>query len=142
MWRTLAVVPVGVGALAAVAAASGAFSSGQAGGAMAHEMRMANVPRTAPAKAPATVKLRVRTVSVTIRNFAFVPAHLVVSPGTKITWTNDDSDPHTVTADRRGFGAQALDTGGRYSVVLRRAGSYGYHCTIHPYMTAAVVVQG
>src|SRR5690242_15156212 len=33
---------------------------------------------------------------VRIDNFAFSPATLTISPGTAVTWTNEDDIPHTV----------------------------------------------
>jgi plastocyanin len=142
MRRVVVAVPVAVLALAGVAAASGAFSSGSGSGAAPMQAPMP-MPKGQPrVAARAVLDLHQPIVAVAIRNFAFVPAHVVVSPGTKIVWTNDDQDPHTVTTDAPGFSSQALDTGGRYAVALRRAGTYSYHCTIHPFMTASVVVQG
>jgi plastocyanin len=37
--------------------------------------------------------------------------------------------------------SQALDTGQRYSVVLRKPGTYAYFCKIHPFMHGVVVVR-
>jgi plastocyanin len=102
------------------------------------------MPATAGAAArPASVELHRRVVRVKIVNFAFVPARLVVSPGTRIVWTNDDSDPHTVTSDvtSGGLSSAALDTGGHYAVVVRHIGTDTYHCTIHPYMHGSVLVE-
>ncbi len=138
MRRVVVAVPVAALALGGVAAASGALSSGSESRAPA--MHMPKAQQGVAAKP--VLELHRGSVTVAIRNFAFVPARVVVSPGTMIVWTNDDQDPHTVTTDRPGFSSQALDTGGRYSVVLGRAGAYRYHCTIHPFMTASVVVQG
>jgi plastocyanin len=90
---------------------------------------------------PATLALHRKVVQVKISNFAFKPARLIVSPGTKVVWTNEDSDPHTVTTDKAGFSSQALDTGQQYTLVAKRAGTFAYHCTIHPFMHGALVVQ-
>ena len=38
-----------------------------------------------------------RPVFINIRGFAYVPATLEVVKGTKVTWTNEDTAPHTVT---------------------------------------------
>ena len=54
----------------------------------------------APASQKTVVALHRRVVRLTIHNFAFQPARLIVSPGTRLIWTNTDSDPHTVPADR------------------------------------------
>jgi plastocyanin len=91
---------------------------------------------------PLRVELHQRVVKVRIMNFAFMPARIEVSPGTRVVWTNEDSDPHTVTTDKAGFSSQALDTGQAYAQVLTNAGTFAYHCTIHPFMHGAVVVEG
>ena len=81
-----------------------------------------------------------KTVKITM--FKFQPRRLVVKPGTRITWVNRDGDPHTVTSTKgRALHSQALDTGKRYSIVLRKPGTYSYFCKIHPYMHGVVVVR-
>jgi plastocyanin len=87
-----------------------------------------------PASAP------VATNSVTIKNFAFAPASVTVKVGTTITWTNTDQDAHTVTAKSGPFSSAALNTGATYKYTFTKAGTYNYFCTIHPFMTAVVVV--
>src|SRR4051794_14025425 len=82
-----------------------------------------------------------RTQTVQIRNFAFAPALLTVAPGTTITWTNADEDPHTVTATGKAFHSAALDTGGHYSFTFTRAGEYAYFCSLHPHMTGKIIVK-
>jgi plastocyanin len=130
---------------AAVVAVSSALSSGASkpSHAAASATGAAGMPMTSTGSAgKATIELHRAVVAVKISNFAFAPARIVVSPGTKVVWTNEDSDPHTVTTDKPGFSSQALDTGSRYAEVVRRTGTYTYHCTIHPFMHGAVVVQG
>jgi plastocyanin len=141
MRRLLVALPVALVLAAGVAAVSGAFSSGHT---QPSTMAPMSMPTAAAKIRPATstVELHRRVVQVKISNFAFVPKRLVVSPGTKVVWTNEDSDPHTVTTDAPGFSSQALDTGSRYTRVLTRTGTTAYHCTIHPFMHGAVVVQG
>jgi plastocyanin len=79
---------------------------------------------------------------VDIKNFAFAPAMLTVKVGTKVTWTNQDSDAHTVTSKNNSapLSSPALNTGQSYSYTFTKPGSYSYLCTIHPFMTATVVV--
>jgi plastocyanin len=96
----------------------------------------------AAARAPATVELQQSVTHVTILNFAFEPKRLVVSPGTRVIWTNKDSEPHTVTSDRAVFHSEAINTGGHYALVVRRNGTFTYHCQIHPFMHGALVVKG
>jgi plastocyanin len=80
--------------------------------------------------------------SVAIKNFAFAPASLSVTVGTRVTWTNQDSDAHTVTSAGSGgpLNSTALSTGGTFSFTFTKAGTYRYLCTIHPFMTAIVTV--
>ncbi|MEU4296797.1 plastocyanin/azurin family copper-binding protein [Kitasatospora aureofaciens] len=81
--------------------------------------------------------------AVTIKNFAFAPATLTVKAGTKVTWSNTDPDAHTVTSKQGSGGplqSTALATNDAYSYTFTQPGSYAYYCTIHPFMTATVVV--
>ncbi len=80
--------------------------------------------------------------AVTIQNFAFAPAALVVKAGTTVTWTNRDTDAHTVTSQNNSgpLASAALATGQSYSYTFTKPGRYDYLCTIHPFMTATVTV--
>lgn len=79
---------------------------------------------------------------VTISNFAFSPAALKVKAGTRVTWTNQDTDAHTVTSSGSGgpLHSAALTTHASYSYTFTKPGTYAYLCTIHPFMTATVEV--
>lgn len=80
---------------------------------------------------------------ITIRNFAFGPATLTVTPGEVVTVVNQDSTTHTVTAT----GTKAFDTGDIApgdTVAFKApttAGSYPYSCTIHPFMHGTLTVS-
>jgi len=78
--------------------------------------------------------------SVSIMNFSFNPNGLTVKVGTKVTWTNHDSVTHTVTANQGAFNSPVLP-GSSFSFTFTKAGTYAYHCMIHPYMMATIVVQ-
>src|SRR5215210_1610797 len=43
------------------------------------------------------------TMTVSIKNFAFNPPNTTVSPGTTVTWVNNDQVPHTATANDGAF---------------------------------------
>ncbi|HEX4721302.1 MAG TPA: cupredoxin family copper-binding protein [Pseudonocardiaceae bacterium] len=106
---------------------------------MAPSMSMPDTS-SAPAPAPAPAAAPVASSSVSIKGFAFSPAAITVKVGTTVTWTNLDQDAHTVTAKDSSFGSQALDTGASYKFTFTKPGTYDYLCTIHPFMTATVVV--
>jgi plastocyanin len=92
-------------------------------------------PATQPA-APAPA-----TAQVAIDNFTFTPATITVSPGTKVTWTNHDDIPHTVTSTSGAFDSKAIDTDASFSFVFTTPGTYPYFCEIHPHMTGQVIVK-
>ena len=78
--------------------------------------------------------------AVTIVNFAFQPATLEVPVGTTVTWTNQGSAPHTVTADDGSFDSGTLQPGGTFSMTFDTPGTFIYHCEIHPNMMGTIVV--
>jgi plastocyanin len=79
---------------------------------------------------------------VSIANFKFVPASLTVKLGTKVTVTNNDSTAHTFTADNGdSFDTGHIDPTASMTVVLSEAGTFKYHCSIHPFMHGTLVVK-
>jgi plastocyanin len=79
--------------------------------------------------------------SVSIKGFAFVPQIIKVAPGTTITWTNADEDPHTVVANDKSFHSAAMDTDDKFTFTFTKPGTYAYFCSLHPHMTGKVVVE-
>jgi plastocyanin len=82
-----------------------------------------------------------KTQTVSIKMFAFTPQVLTVTPGTTVTWTNSDEDPHTVTANDKSFHSAALDTDDKFSFTFTKPGDYAYFCSLHPHMTGKIVVK-
>jgi plastocyanin len=79
--------------------------------------------------------------AVTIKDFAFAPATLEVAAGTTVTWTNQDSTSHTVVADDGSFKSDPLGTGATFTQTFATAGTFTYHCSIHPSMKATITVK-
>ena len=98
-------------------------------------------PTSAAAATGAVVALHQGVVRVSIHNFAFGPARLVVSPGTRIVWTNKDSDPHTVDSTKGVWTSEALDTDSQFARVFTNTGTFPYYCSIHPFMHGTIVVK-
>jgi amicyanin len=84
---------------------------------------------------------RAEDPTVKIHDFAFSPPSLTVKAGTTVTWRNKDDIPHTVASSTRLFKSKALDTDDSYSFTFNEPGSYEYFCTLHPHMTAKIVVE-
>ena len=85
----------------------------------------------------------VATSTVAIQNYDFSPMAIKVKTGTTVTWTNKDSVHHTVTMDSGSSGGPKsgdLAMGQTYSYTFKKAGTYAYHCEIHPQMHGTVVV--
>ena len=81
-------------------------------------------------------------VAVVVDNFVFSPERLTVKAGTTVTWTNHDDIPHTVAAKDRAFKSKVMDTDASYSFTFSTPGEYTYFCSLHPHMTATIVVEG
>lgn len=82
--------------------------------------------------------------SVSIRNMMFTPSQITVAKGSKVTWTNNDSVTHTVVDDLSNVGGPNsgdIAPGATYSFTFNKAGSYQYHCSIHPSMRGTIVVK-
>jgi len=79
--------------------------------------------------------------SVSIENFNFVAADLMVKAGTTVVWTNHDDVEHTVTGSDNSFSSPSIPTDSQFSYTFNTPGTYSYFCAIHPFMTAKVIVQ-
>ena len=80
--------------------------------------------------------------SVGISKFAFAPATITVRPGQAIRFTNSDAVAHTTTSAAGAWDSGEIAPGGSFTTALQQPGTYAYHCSIHPFMQATVVVQG
>jgi plastocyanin len=94
---------------------------------------IAGVVRTANSAGP--------DVDVKIDNFSFGPLEVTVAPGTTVKWTNRDDIPHTVVSTETVFKSKVLDTDEAFSYKFEKTGTYSYFCSVHPKMTAKVIVK-
>jgi plastocyanin len=84
------------------------------------------------------------TGAINITNNMFTPPQINIAVGGTVTWTNNDSIAHTVTDDLKDVGGPnsgTIDPGKTYSFKFTKAGSYQYHCEIHPSMRGTIVVK-
>jgi plastocyanin len=74
---------------------------------------------------------------------AFTPATVTITVGQSVEWVFKDANPHTATADDGSFSsvASGLSNGQTYSHTFTKAGTYPYHCAIHPQMHGTVIVH-
>jgi plastocyanin len=102
---------------ASAPAASSAAGSGGAGGALA----------CATADAGATA-----TATVTIKGFKFSPQPIQAKVGDVIAWSNQDTAPHSATMDDGSCDTKPIDPGKSAMLTFTAAGTYTYHCSVHP----------
>ena len=79
--------------------------------------------------------------AVQMAELAFTPTSVIVTPGSTVTWTNNDSVPHTVSfGDGGPQSSEIIDPGGTFEATFPETGSYAYVCTLHPEMVGVVEV--
>lgn len=102
-------------------------------------------PTPAPAPAPApggpSFSVAIPTGASLLTTTAFNPDVTNVTAGTTVTWTNNDSTAHTSTSNESGWNSGSVAPGGRFSFTFQQAGTFPYHCAIHPGMVGTVVVR-
>ncbi|MGI0026282.1 MAG: cupredoxin domain-containing protein [Nitrosopumilaceae archaeon] len=100
------------------------------------------------------------TASVTVKQGAssqgceadkscFQPDDVNVDVGGTVTWTNTDSNTHTVSSGKPSddvagtifdTGISAFKAGKTFSHTFTEAGTFDYFCQLHPWMTGEVIV--
>jgi plastocyanin len=113
------------GTTATTVAGGGSTGGGSTGGSTGASTGGASLPTTG---------------SVAITGNRFTPGTITIAVGGTITWTNNDAVPHTVTADDGSFDSGLMRRGGTWSKTFTAPGTYTYFCSLHPEMTATVVV--
>ena len=80
-------------------------------------------------------------VAVSIKGFAFNPAQIAAKVGQAITFKNDDSAPHTATLVDGSCTTGNIAVAASDGLVFTAAGSYPFHCKIHPSMVGTIVIS-
>jgi plastocyanin len=98
-------------------------------------------PATPPASSGPASSVSIPAGAAVLGTAAFAPDALTVDAGTTVTWTNTDSVAHTSTSDASGWDSGIVAPGGHFSHSFQTAGTFQYHCAIHPGMVGTVVVR-
>jgi plastocyanin len=81
-------------------------------------------------------------VTVSMKNIQFAPKDVTVKKGQTITWRNDDTVDHNVTATSgASFKSDNFGNGGSFKFKAAKAGTIKYVCTIHPGMDGTLTVR-
>ncbi len=77
----------------------------------------------------------------------YIPYEVTIDVGGVVTWSNDDSAAHTVTAGTAKdgpsgvFDSSLFMAGTTFEHKFEEVGTYPYFCMVHPWMDGIVVVQ-
>ena len=98
-------------------------------------------PTPAPGPTTATTPVSIVRGASILTTTAYNPSPLTVASGTTVRWTNDDTTAHTSTSNTAAWTSGNLNPGDHFDFVFQTAGTFTYHCAIHPGMVGTVVVQ-
>jgi plastocyanin len=135
----------GIATLATAVALAACSGSGQATTAPAPASQAAGGGATAgPTTAGSAVcadSTGTTTVDATVGGFQWGPVSAKV--GDVITWTNTDAAAHKVGLDDGSctMSGDIEGSGGKASLVFSVAGTYPFHCTIHPTMRGTITIS-
>jgi plastocyanin len=73
---------------------------------------------------------------------SYNPNPTTMKVGQSVAWHNADTIAHDSTQDAGKFGTGTLNAGATSTpITMSTAGTFTYHCTIHPGMVGSVIVQ-
>ena len=100
---------------------------------------------------PSNLEISIVQGSSSLTDTAYQPNPVQVSVGTTVTWTNDDSQPHTVTSGENSTPDGRFDSSPNFNPLMApaatfshtftEAGEYPYYCALHPNMVGTVNVS-
>jgi plastocyanin len=76
---------------------------------------------------------------VKIVGFSFKPGTVKIDRGTTVVFKNTTGEAHTATG--KSFDTKVISAGTSKAVRFNRAGTFAYHCKIHPFMKGNVIVH-
>ena len=95
---------------------------------------------TITASPPPSPQAEGRPITVNAAIQDFTHEDLTVQDGATVVWTNNDGVSHTTTAQNGDWDSGRLASGQQFSLTFDEPGTFSYLCTIHPSMTATVIV--
>jgi plastocyanin len=80
------------------------------------------------------------TVAVSIKDFSFEPSTISAKVGDTVTFSNTGAAAHNATLDSGGCATPNIQPAKSDGLHFTAAGSYPFHCTIHPDMKGTITV--
>jgi plastocyanin len=136
-------VAVAATLLLLAACSSGGATTAPTAAASAEPSVAASAEASAPSAAAAACEKSsgAGEVSVAIEGFAFDPADIQATVGQTITFSNGDSAPHTATLDDGSCTTPNIAEGASDGLVFNAAGTYPFHCNVHPDMKGTITIS-
>jgi plastocyanin len=94
-------------------------------------------PPPPPPGATVTIVAGASTLTIT----AFNPNPIDIPRGVTVMWVNHDTITHTSTSDMGIWNSDNIPPGGSFAATFQSAGTFAYHCAIHPNMMGTVTVH-
>jgi plastocyanin len=82
------------------------------------------------------------TVAAGIVDFDFAPTAIAAKVGDVIAWTNNGAAQHNPTLDDGSCQTDAINAGATGSLTFSKAGTFPFHCAIHPAMKGTITIAG
>ena len=98
-------------------------------------------PSPTPAPVGPSSPVTIPTGAASLGDRAYSPDEITVAVGSTVTWTNTDTVAHTSTSNGSGWNSGTIAPGQQFSTTLQTAGTFAYHCAIHPGMVGTVTVR-
>jgi plastocyanin len=127
--------------LSAILMSAFACSDGNSSPSTAPSPTPSPTPAPAPTPSGPSSSVTIPAGAASLGTGAYTPDDLSVAVGTTVTWTNTDSIAHTSTSNAAGWDSGIVAPGGQFSFAFQTAGTFPYHCAIHPGMIGTVVVR-
>ena len=138
--RSLAALAVS--AVVMLAACSSAASSPTASGAVSAAPSAAGSAAASGGASVCSESANAGAVAVTVVDFKFQPADITAKTGQVIAFSNTGATPHTATLDGGQCATPTIQPGKSDGLVFTTAGTYKFHCAIHPtQMTGTITVS-
>ncbi len=83
----------------------------------------------------------IKTDTIDISDFKFVPDSIEVPADTTVKWRNNDNVIHTILSDTNLFQSNPLPADGNYSYTFSEKGTFTYYCLDHPFMKGKITVK-
>lgn len=81
-------------------------------------------------------------LTIVMKSFKFKPKELHIKTGQTVSFVNADDEAHALVSADKSFASGAIDPRATWRHTFTAPGRYALHCDYHPYMAAAIVVDG